>query len=92
MHNPNLDAGELSSIALCAARPGCLLIVDDQAAKIEAQAHGITTIGLVGVLLRAKNKGVLAAVAPELLALRKAGHFLSTALVTKVLTLAGETA
>ena len=88
--NPNVDAGELSSIALCMRLPDSLLIVDDKAARLEAQARGLRFIGLLGVLLQAKQRGLLSSLAPVLQDLVGSGYFISGALLLQVLNIAGE--
>jgi predicted nucleic acid-binding protein len=87
---PHLDAGERSSVALCLKHPGSLLIVDDRAARAEARLHNIAVTGLVGVLLLARERGLLKALRPVLSALREQHYFISDALVRNALHAAGE--
>lgn len=83
-----LDAGELSSIRLCLKHPGSLLVVDDQAGRLEAAAQKLNFTGLVGLLLRAHERGFITDLHPVLLELKAQNYFLSDTLIAQVLALA----
>jgi predicted nucleic acid-binding protein len=85
-----LDPGERSSIRLCLAHPGSLLVVDDQAGRLEAAAQKLNYTGLVGLLLRAHERGFIADLRSVLLELKAQNYFLSDALIAHVLALAGQ--
>jgi len=55
-----------------------------------ARRRGIPVVGVAGVLLAAKRRGLLETVQPILLALSRQGYRLSDALITEVLRLAEE--
>lgn len=84
-----LDVGEAAAIPLAAAL-GAILLVDDGEARTVAGERGIPVIGSLGVLLGAKQRGHLAAVRPVLERMVELGMFVSPALRTRVLVLAGE--
>ena len=85
-----LDPGESQAILL-AERIGCrFVLMDERRGRQLAKSRGLKVVGIAGVLLAAKKKGLLDAVAPELEKLRKAGYRLSTQLIDEVLRLAGE--
>jgi predicted nucleic acid-binding protein len=86
-----LDAGEHSSIRLCLHHPASLLIVDDQAGRLEAKAQKLDYTGLIGVLLRAHEKRLIPMLRPVLLELKAHNYFLSDALIAQVLAQVGET-
>ncbi len=88
--NASLDPGERSSIALCMQLPGSLLIVDDMQGRKEAQALGLNFTGLVGVLLRAHQRGLLTHLQPAFDSLKKQNYFLSDRLIVQVLRQTGE--
>jgi uncharacterized protein len=88
--NASLDSGERSSIALCMQLPGSLLIVDDLQGRKEAQALGLNFTGLVGVLLRAHQRGLLPNLKPAFLLLKQQNYFLSDRLIEQVLHQTGE--
>jgi len=55
----SLGAGEAACIVLAAETGAGLLILDDRAARQQAQAQGLTVAGSVGVLLAADQQGLL---------------------------------
>ncbi len=84
-----LDAGEAAAIAL-AKELGCEVILDDLQARKVAARQGVPCLGLLGVVLRAKRAGKLPAVRPVLEGLRANNFFISEALISEALRLAGE--
>lgn len=84
-----LDRGEAAAIPL-AQRLGATLVCDDAAGRAEARGRGVRVIGTVGVLLLAKNRGVLDCAGPVLQRMQAAGMYVSEALVREVLVAAGE--
>ena len=86
-----LDRGEAEAIVLAVENPGSLLIMDERRGRLAATNLGVNVIGTLGVLLIAKRKGLIPALAPEIEALRtRVGFRISTDLKTKVLQEAGE--
>jgi predicted nucleic acid-binding protein len=84
-----VDPGESEAIVL-AYEKGLRIILDDRKAREVAQRLGVPVTGTVGLLVKAKLEGVIAAVRPLLDAL-DANHFrISDALRAEALTLAGE--
>ena len=84
-----VDAGEAEAIAL-ASEKGCLLISDDKQARAAAKNLGVKVIGTVGVLVRAKQNGVISAIKPILDDLDLNSFFISRALREEALKLVGE--
>ena len=84
-----VDAGEAEAIAL-ASEKGCRLITDDKQARSVAKSLGVPVIGTVGVLVRAKQSGVIVALKPVLEDLERNSFFISTALHEEALKLVGE--
>ena len=66
-------------------------LADPQRGRCYARRLGFPLTGTLGVLLPAKEKGLIPALAPLLQALLNAGLYLSPALVAEAMTLAGET-
>lgn len=86
----HLGAGESEAIVLAAEIPGALLVMDDAEGRRAAHELGLRVTGLLGVLVEAKGKGLLPAVAPVLDELMAAGFWLSEAMRSIVLRSAGE--
>jgi predicted nucleic acid-binding protein len=92
--NPGVDAGESSSIALALRLQACgervLVIMDDRCGRAEARSQGLPILGTAAVLVLAKERNLIPACGPLLVAMRDEGYFLSDALVAAVLHQAGE--
>ena len=87
----DLDPGESEAIALALELGADLLLMDERFGRESAQYFGLRYIGLVGVLIEAKHKGLISTVQPYLDALRdRAGFRLSTVLYERVLRDLGE--
>jgi predicted nucleic acid-binding protein len=85
-----LDAGEAEVIALAMELENAVVILDDKKARRIAKELGLRVIGTVGMLLRAKGKGIIDEVEAVLDALEGADFRLSEALRREALRLAGE--
>lgn len=85
-----LDAGEAAVLAVALGRPGTQAVLDDLAARRCAAALGIPTQGTLGLVLVAKQLGMIPQVRPVLASLRQAGLYVSDRLIAAVLTQAGE--
>jgi uncharacterized protein len=89
--SPQLHRGEAEAIALATDLQADMVLIDEQEGRQLAAQAGLSVIGVLGVLLRAKRSGQIPAVKPELRLLRDKAHFfVSPALEAKVLTAAGE--
>jgi len=68
------------------------ILIDEENGRAVAEQLGLTRIGILGVLLKAKANGLIRGIAPILESLRQdAGFWMSDALRREVLQLAGET-
>jgi hypothetical protein len=86
-----LGRGEAEAIVLGVENPGSLLIIDDRRGRLAAAHLGVNIIGTLGVLLVAKRKGLVAALAPEIEALQtRVGFRIGADLRTRILQEAGE--
>lgn len=85
-----LGRGEAEAIALAEQRQARLLIIDDARGRRIARSRGVPVAGVAGVLLVAKGRQEVEAVAPILRTLSDAGYRLAPLLVEKVLGAAGE--
>jgi predicted nucleic acid-binding protein len=86
----DLDRGEAEAIALAQERQADLLLLDERLARRHAQRLGLAITGTLGVLLRAKQQGLVPEIRPFTEQLQRSGIRLSDALVARTLQLAGE--
>jgi predicted nucleic acid-binding protein len=86
----DLGAGESAVLSWAASHPGCVAVIDDYAARTCAEVIGVTVIGTLGLALRAKLAGRVALARPLVEELRRAGLYLSSAVIRSALTLVGE--
>ena len=84
-----LHPGEREAIALAFERKA-LLLADDQMGRNAARRLGLAVTGVVGVLLRAKEAGLLENVHPVLVEMRRRGYWLSDEILSLAARLAGE--
>lgn len=86
-----LDPGEAAALSLAIEIHADAVLIDERRGYEVAIQLGLRTIGILGILLRAKSAGFLPAVKPVLDALqRDAGFWLSESLRKQVLATAGE--
>ncbi len=67
-----------------------ILLLDDRAGRKAAQKLGLPTTGLIGILILAKEKGLISEVSSLLEELRNKGYWLGDSLIEIALKLAGE--
>lgn len=86
-----LDAGEAEAIALAIERKGELLLIDEANGRSVAQRLNLSIIGSVGLVLLAKDRGLIPAALPVLEALRThGGLWLGDAFFQSILARIGE--
>lgn len=86
---PMLDRGETSAIAL-AITLGVPVLMDERLGRQAAHAQGVAVVGSAGVLLAAKQRGLIEHVRPILERWQGYGYFLSPSLIANVLHRAKE--
>lgn len=87
----SLDPGEAEAIALAVEAKADLLLMDERRGRAAGTRLGQHVVGVLGVLMEAKQRGYLSAVRPVLETLTsKAGFRVSEALKERVLAAAGE--
>ncbi|MEW6358459.1 MAG: DUF3368 domain-containing protein [Planctomycetota bacterium] len=84
-----LGDGEAEAIAL-ACEHGSRIILDDRQARSVAQHLGLSVIGTVGILIRAKRSGIVPSLKRILGELEAKGFYVSDALIEEALRLVGE--
>lgn len=85
-----VDAGEAAALSLAARRPESVLLMDDRRGRILAKQQGMRCIGTLGLLVKAKRRGLLNAIRPLLNELRTQGMFVSNELENESLKAADE--
>ena len=90
MNTANLGSGEQEAIALYMELSADLLIIDDARAKKVAYANGLEVMGSVGVLLLAKQRGLINKIRPMLSLLAVSDIHLGSRIIEKALQLADE--
>lgn len=85
-----LDQGEAEVLALAEESAARLVVIDERRGRRYAQRLDIPLTGTMGLLLLAKEKGLVTVLAPLLEELQKAGLYLDVALIDNMLRLAGE--
>jgi predicted nucleic acid-binding protein len=85
-----LGQGELEAMVLYKRLRAERLLVDDYRARKVAHLNGIEVVGSLGVLLRAKESGLIAKLRPLIVKIQAADVRYGDQLVAEVLRLAGE--
>jgi len=85
----DLDAGEAAAISIAASR-GFGILIDDMHGRTVATTLNLSVIGTVGVLIMARQRGMIPLVTPLLEDLVASGYRLSTELVRSALRQVGE--
>ena len=81
---PVLGAGEAEAIALAVAVTADLFLSDDATARRTAAARGLAVTGTIGVLKAGRERGLVDAVLPHVLELRRLGLWMSESLIEAV--------
>jgi len=87
----SLDPGESEALALAIEVGAKIILIDEALGRAAAERIGIQPVGVLGVLVRAKQMGLVAAVIPLMNRLRdELGFFISPDLYATVKRLAVE--
>lgn len=86
----DLDPGEAAAICVAVERRADLILSDDLPARIRAARLGLQVKGTLGILIEAKRRGEIEAIAPALAVLKLGGTWLSDRLIERILADAGE--
>lgn len=85
-----LDLGEAESIALALERQAHLLIIDEFQGRKVAQEYDVKMVGVLGLLIQGKQRGLVASVKHEIEQLQKIGFRLNQRLVDELLAKLGQ--
>jgi predicted nucleic acid-binding protein len=86
----NLDPGESEALSLYWEVAADFLLIDEKKGRTIAIRNGINTVGTIGILLSAKQNGLLSAVKPSLDILIRNDFRISDILYQQILERAGE--
>ena len=85
-----IDKGESSALALALEIPGSTVILDDYKARKIAERLGITFSGTIGVIIKAKLKGIIPSIKPILEKIKQTDFYLSAEIELQALKEAKE--
>lgn len=87
----HLDEGEKQAVSLAySTKQDILLLIDDKVGRRAAKKLNIPVTGLVGLLIMAKEKGLIANIEQVLNKIRNNGYWLSDEIIDFAILLAGE--
>ncbi len=86
----DMDKGEAEAIALFRIMKADLLLLDDLKARRYAKSLGLPVAGTTGLLIAAKQKGIIQEIKPILDSLRRHKFYLSDEVFKKALIMANE--
>ena len=90
MYRARLHDGEVEVMLLAQEIQADVVIIDDGAARRTAEYLGLPLTGTLGVVIRAKQMGLLEAVIPVVQSMEQNGMYFSEALKAVVRRLSGE--
>lgn len=90
MYKAKLHDGEVEVMILAQEQKADLIILDDNAAKKTAKYLGLTVTGTLGVLLKAKRRGIIDSVCPILSEMKQNGFYIDSVVERMVLDQADE--
>lgn len=76
-----VDKGEASALALALEKKNCLLIIDDNKGRKEAKQLGLTFTGTLGILIIAKQRGLIEKISAVIEDIQKTNFRLSPLLI-----------
>lgn len=85
-----LQIGESAAISIAHQRSAGLFLCDDNHARMTAKSSGLSVKGTLGLLVLAKQRGHIDAVAPKIRSLRSQSVWMSSEIIRRTLHEAGE--
>lgn len=91
LYRARLHAGEVETMILAQQEPiADIVVLDDNAARKTAEFLGLKVTGTIGILVKAKQNGIIQQVKPLLNEIMQNGFFISDKLLRLILEAAGE--
>ena len=91
MYSAKLHAGEVEVMILAQEQDeSVLVVIDDYAARKTAEFLGLRLTGTIGVLIKAKQQGILKQVMPVIKDMQFCGIYFSQKLIAQIKNLSGE--
>lgn len=88
---PKIDAGEAEAIALASELYAELIVIDEAVGRRVAKERGLSIVGVLGLLIKAKQQGLIKAVRPLAYQLKnEAQMYLDTKFIENTLKAIGE--
>jgi len=84
------DQGEAETIVLALELGADWVVMDERKGRRKLEQLGIPKVGTLGVLLKARQAGMIPMLRPEISRLRASGFSVSDSVVGSILTAAGE--
>ena len=85
-----MDLGEVETIILASELNADWVLMDEKKGRRKLAQLNIPKIGTIGILLKAKQLGLISIIKPEIENLQKTGFSISPFVVEEVLKMAGE--
>ena len=85
-----MDLGEVETIVLASELNADWVLMDEKKGRRKLSQLNIPKIGTLGILLKAKQLGLVSIIKPEIENLQKTGFSISRLVVEEVLKMAGE--
>jgi len=82
---PDLGEGEREAIALALETKADLVVLDDQQGRCVARERGLSVTGTVGILIEARERGIIPSVRRELDRLIEAGMWIDEVFYHRIL-------
>lgn len=86
----DLDLGEAESIVLANEVGADLIILDEKLGRFHAKHSGLKVTGTIGILLKAKARGLISSIKPLLYELIEKDVWISESLISEILQKASE--
>ncbi|MDR1323932.1 MAG: DUF3368 domain-containing protein [Candidatus Margulisbacteria bacterium] len=85
-----MDKGEAEAIVLCREIKADYLLLDDKKARLIAETMGLSCVGTLAILIKAKKEKLISSLRPLFRKLLKNKRYYSVELLNKILTENGE--